>query len=164
MFRILVVCLGNICRSPIAHSVLHVLVQERGWSDCIEIDSAGTYAGHQGSKPDGRAIAVATARGFDQITRQRARRVQPLDFERFDLILAMDQSNLRHLKQCCPPQHQHKLHLFLEYGGGGCGVAELEVPDPYYGNVAGFSHVMKLCESGARAVLDRLACAWSQAR
>lgn len=154
MFRILVVCMGNICRSPIAESVFQALVNERGLSASVEIDSAGTYAGHQGSKPDSRAIAVATARGYAQITRQRARRVLPRDFELFDLVLAMDLRNLRHLQDMCPPEQQHKLQLFLDCAGMG---AQSEVPDPYYGNAAGFEHVMELCEKGARAVLDRVA-------
>jgi protein-tyrosine phosphatase len=154
MFRILVVCMGNICRSPIAESVFHALVKERGLSTSVEIDSAGTYAGHQGSKPDSRAIAVATVRGYTQITQQRARRVLPRDFELFDLVLAMDQRNLRHLREMCPPEQQHRLQLFLDYAGMG---VQSEVPDPYYGNAAGFEHVMELCESGARAVMDRVA-------
>lgn len=145
--------MGNICRSPIAESVFHALVHDRGLSDRVEIDSAGTYGGHQGEKPDRRAIAAATARGYSQIGRQRARRVMLADFERFDLILAMDASNLRHLKQMCPPAHQHKLHLFLDYAGTG---GEQEVPDPYYGNPAGFERVTDLCAEGAGAVLDRV--------
>jgi protein-tyrosine phosphatase len=161
MFRILVVCLGNICRSPIAHSVLHHGVQAQRLDALVEIDSAGTYAGHEGSRPDRRAIAAATARGYPQIARQRARRVLPLDFERFDLILAMDRPNLQHLQGMCPPGQAHKVHLFLEYAGLG---GNTEVPDPYYGNAAGFEHVMDLCEAGARAVLARTVAGLPQAR
>lgn len=163
MFRILVVCLGNICRSPIAESVLHALIRERQLSATVEIDSAGTHAGHPGSKPDSRAMAVALSHGYGQITRQRARRVQPRDFERFDLVLAMDHHNLCHLKQMCPTQHEHKLQLFLEYGGQS-PVTAAEVPDPYYGNRAGFEHVLALCVCGARAVLDRVAADRFQVR
>lgn len=154
MFRILLVCMGNICRSPIAESALQALALARGLAGHVEFDSAGTYAGHSGEKPDRRAIAVATARGYGQIERQRARRVTPADFERFDLILAMDQTNMRHLGQMCPPADRHKLHLFLEYADHA---EEREVPDPYYGNPAGFERVMDLCEAGAAGVLDRLA-------
>lgn len=164
MIRILVVCLGNICRSPIAESVLHTLVEERRLGATVEIDSAGTHAGHLGSKPDSRAIAVATSRGYGQIARQRARQVRPLDFERFDLILAMDQRNLHALEQMCPSEHLHKLQLFLKYGGSGGGASAGEVPDPYYGNREGFEHVLELCVSGARAVLDRAVSERFQAR
>lgn len=154
MTRILVVCMGNICRSPLASSALHAVLAQRQLLHRFEVDSAGTYGGHQGEKPDPRAVAVAQARGYAQISRERARRVTEQDFQRFDLILAMDRDNLTNLQHQCPTEHRHKLHLFLEYAGVG-GVAE--VPDPYYGNAAGFEHVMQLCEAGARGLLDRLA-------
>lgn len=154
MIRILVVCMGNICRSPMASSALHALVAQRRLSQVFEVDSAGTYGGHKGEKPDPRAMQVAKVRGYGQIALERARRVTADDFERFDLILAMDRDNLMNLQQQCPVEHQHKLHLFLEYAGVP---GESEVPDPYYGNAAGFERVMQLCEAGAQGVLDRLA-------
>lgn len=154
MIRILVVCMGNICRSPLAASVLHAQLEQRGLTDRIEVDSAGTYAGHQGEKADPRAVAVAAARGYQQIHRERARRISAQDFERFDLLLAMDRDNLANLQQQCPPEHRHKLHLFRAFAGEGLGA---EVPDPYYGNAAGFERVMELCEIGAAGVLRRLA-------
>lgn len=153
MIRILVVCMGNICRSPTASAVLQGEVQRRGLARTVQVDSAGTYAGHQGEKADKRAIQVAVAAGYGQIHQERARRVQAQDYERCDLILAMDRDNLANLQDDCPPEHRHKLHLFLDYAGveeGG------EVPDPYYGNLAGFERVLALCEAGARGVLDRL--------
>jgi protein-tyrosine phosphatase len=153
MIRILVVCMGNICRSPMASSVLQAEVGLRGLGGVVSIDSAGTYAGHKGEKADPRAVALAKARGYEQITRERARRVNEKDFQQFDLILAMDRDNLMNLQHQCPEASQHKLHLFLEYAGLGAGA---EVPDPYYGNVEGFERVMQLCEAGARGVLDRL--------
>jgi protein-tyrosine phosphatase len=154
MIRILVVCMGNICRSPLAESVLQAEVVRLQLTRVVQVDSAGTYAGHQGEKPDRRAVELAKARGYAQIEQQRARRVTSQDFESFDLILAMDRQNLKHLQQQCPPQHQHKLHLFLVYAG----VAEPEeVPDPYYGNAEGFSVVLDLCEEGGRGVLRRVA-------
>lgn len=156
MIRILVVCMGNICRSPMASSALQAFVAQRQLVHAIEVDSAGTYGGHQGEKPDPRAMAVAKARGYVQIARERARRVTALDFQRFDLILAMDRDNLMHLQQQCPDEHRHKVHLFLEYAGV---VEAAEVPDPYYGNVEGFERVMQLCEAGARGLLDRLGSA-----
>ena len=142
--------MGNICRSPLASSALQALLAQRRLTHAFEVDSAGTYAGHQGEKPDRRAIAVATARGYSHINRERARRVAPKDFEMFDLILAMDRSNLANLQRLCPANQLHKLHLFLEYGG----VEErTEVPDPYYGNAAGFEAVLRLCEQGVDGVL-----------
>lgn len=145
--------MGNICRSPLASSALQALLAQRRLTHAFEVDSAGTYAGHQGEKPDRRAIAVATARGYSHINRERARRVAPKDFEMFDLILAMDRSNLANLQRLCPANQLHKLHLFLEFAA----VAECsEVPDPYYGNDEGFERVMQLCEQGASGVLDRL--------
>lgn len=153
MVRILVVCMGNICRSPLACSALQALLAQRRLTHAFEVDSAGTYGGHQGEKPDRRAVAVATARGYSHITRERARRVVPKDFERFDLVLAMDRNNLASLQRLCPAEQQHKLHLFLEYADV---VGVSEVPDPYYGNDEGFERVMQLCEQGARGVLDRL--------
>ncbi len=146
--------MGNICRSPLAASALQAQLERGGLSDRIEVDSAGTYAGHQGEKADPRAVAVASARGYQQIHRERARRVSAQDFARFDLLLAMDGDNLGNLQQQCPPEHAHKLHLFLEFAGEGPGA---EVPDPYYGNAAGFERVMTLCEAGAAGVLRRLA-------
>lgn len=147
--------MGNICRSPMASAALQALAAQRRLPQ-IQIDSAGTYGGHQGEKPDRRARAVADARGYGQIQHERARRVVAADFERFDLILAMDRDNLMNLQHECPAQHQHKLHLFLEYAAV---LGESEVPDPYYGNAEGFERVMQLCEAGARGVLDRVVSA-----
>ena len=146
--------MGNICRSPLAASALQAQLEQRGLTDRIEVDSAGTHAGHQGEKADPRAVAVASARGYQQIHLERARRVNAQDFERFDLLLAMDRDNLANLQQHCPSEQAHKLHWFLEFAGQGTGA---EVPDPYYGNAAGFERVMTLCEAGAVGVLRRLA-------
>ncbi len=145
--------MGNICRSPLAASVLMAELERRGWSQRMAVDSAGTYAGHQGEKPDPRAVAIAMSRGYGQIQKQRSRPVVAADFERFDLILAMDRDNLGQLEAGCPPHLLHKLQLFLPFARWP---EETEVPDPYYGNAAGFERVMNLCEAGARGVLDRL--------
>lgn len=146
--------MGNICRSPMAASVMHAGIARRQLGQRVEVDSAGTYAGHQGEKPDRRAISLAKARGYPQIERERARRVRDEDFRDFDLILAMDADNLDNLRFKCPPEQQHKLHLFLSYAGVE---GRSEVPDPYYGNAQGFEAVLSLCEQGSEGVLERVA-------
>lgn len=153
MFRILLVCMGNICRSPTACAVMQEHIARRQWAHGIEVDSAGTFAGHRGEKADRRAVVLALQRGYPHIERLRARRVREQDFERFDLILAMDRDNLEQLQRQCPPEQQHKLHLFLGYAGLG---EDAEVPDPYYGNAQGFEVVLRLCEQGSEGVLDRV--------
>lgn len=152
MFQLLVVCMGNICRSPLASAVLQATVQRHGLNDRVGIDSAGTYGGHEGEMADRRARELAVRRGYPAILQERARRIRDADFERFDLILAMDRHNLAQLRQRCPPEHAIKLHLFLDYAGLG----QEEVPDPYYGPVEGFEVVLDLCERGAAGVVQRL--------
>lgn len=149
--RVLFVCMGNICRSPTAEGVFRKLAEEAGLLGALDIDSAGTLAAHAGEPPDTRTCQAAAARGFD-LGQQRARQVQPADFERFDHILAMDEDNLQVLEQRCPPAHRHKLRLFLD----GAGVADTAVPDPYYGGKDGFERVLDLVDAGARALLARL--------
>lgn len=147
--RILMVCLGNICRSPLAEGILKHKVQQLGlnWS----IDSAGTGSWHAGELPDPRSIDVARRFGID-ITDQRARQVRPEDFERFDLIFAMDRQNLRHLQQMASrPEHRQKIRLLLDvlYPGQG-----QEVPDPYYGGPEGFVQVFRLVEAACERLLE----------
>ena len=150
--RILVVCMGNICRSPTAEGVLRVRVETSGLAERVEIDSAGTHAYHVGNPPDRRAQAAAKARGYD-LSGLRARKVCGADFIRFDHILAMDRDNLALLREACPPEHRHKLNLFLEYAAN---FEEDEVPDPYYGGPDGFEHVLALIEDGARGLIGAL--------
>ena len=128
MPSILFVCLGNICRSPMAEGLARKMAAERGLT--LTVDSAGTAAYHAGERPDPRTREVLAEAGasFDG----RARQVSRDDFEQFHLILAMDRSNLENLKKLCPPSQVHKLHLALELVGGG------EVPDSYYGGTDGF--------------------------
>lgn len=149
MTKVLMVCMGNICRSPMAQAVAEQLAREAGRSQEFVFDSAGTLAQHAGERPDPRAITVLLSRDFEP-GNMRARRVNDHDFERFDLILAMDQTNLAELQRLCPPQHLGKLHLLLEFAPAA-GVDE--VPDPYYGDLAGFERVLDLCEAGARGLI-----------
>ena len=150
--RLLFICMGNICRSPTAEAVMRVHVEKAGLEGQIEIDSAGTHRYNLGNPPDVRAQKAGARRGYD-LSRLRARLVSETDFVRFDLILAMDRDNLEILQRACPPEHRHKLGLFLDYAQG---FAETEVPDPYYGSDAGFDYVLDLIEDAARGLLQSL--------
>ena len=150
--RILFVCLGNICRSPLAHGVFEHQVAEAGLSDSFEADSAGTAAWHIGRPPDARSVSVAARRGID-LTTQRARQVTQEDFARFDLILAMDMANHQALLEIAPDELVHKVQMFLRNSTGDTAG---EVPDPYYGGDDGFEQVLDLVEDGSRTLLARL--------
>ena len=150
-FSVLFVCMGNICRSPTAEGVFRHLVRQAGADERIEIDSAGTHAYHVGEVPDRRARAAATRRGIS-LDGIAARRVSEEDYERFDLILAMDQDNLERLQEEAPVQHRNKVRLFLSYTNG----PETEVPDPYYGGPSGFERVLDLVEDASRELLKEL--------
>lgn len=150
--KLLMVCMGNVCRSPMAQAVTLHMAGQAGLARDILVDSAGTHAGAGRETADPRAQSVLAARGYP-VCMSRARQVIERDFDRHDLILAMDQTNLNELQRLCPAEHADKLHLFLEFAQGRNGG---EVPDPYYGSVEGFERVLDLCEAGARALIDRL--------
>lgn len=153
-YRILFVCMGNICRSPIAEAVTRTLAQRLDPAALLDFDSAGTHGHfHAGEAPDARARRVALKRGYD-VSRHRARSVIDADFARFDRILAMDEANLSGLQRWCPEEHRSKLGLFLDYAPG-LGISE--IPDPYYGAESGFDRVVDLCELAARGLLADLA-------
>lgn len=149
--RVLLVCMGNICRSPLAEGVLRQRLAEAGGGLGVVVDSAGTHGYHAGSPPDRRAQVAAARRGID-IRDLRAREVAAEDFETFDLILAMDEDNLIRLEAEAPEQHRHKLRLFLEFAQA----SETEVPDPYYGGAAGFERVLDLVEDASHGLLEVL--------
>jgi protein-tyrosine phosphatase len=151
--RVLFVCLGNICRSPTAEGVVRAIAAREFPALDIEVDSAGTADYHVGEPPDRRTVAAARRRGYE-LAGLRARQVQPADFARFDLVLAMDRANLAELESRRPRDGTARLGLFLEFAPG-TGIAE--VPDPYYGAVEDFERVLDLCEAGARAMLATLA-------
>lgn len=153
MTRILFVCMGNICRSPMAEGVVRVQAERAGLSSILEVDSAGTHAYHEGEPPDQRARKVAATRGYD-ISRLRARRVNDRDFSRFDRILAMDRQNLEFLRRSCPKENLSRLGLFLDFADD---LALDEVPDPYYGGIEGFEKVLDLCEQGSRSLIESIA-------
>jgi len=150
MVKILFVCMGNICRSPTAHGVFRALVQKEGLSQVIEIDSAGTHAYHVGSAPDKRAQATAQERGID-LSDLVARRVEPEDFDIFDLVLAMDQDNYMSLSEICPDQHVDKICMFMDFADH---MRTREVPDPYYGGPSGFDRVFDLVEAASEGLLQ----------
>ncbi|WP_137936633.1 low molecular weight protein-tyrosine-phosphatase [Chitinivorax sp. B] len=149
---VLFVCMGNICRSPTAEGVFRYFVETAGLAKRINIDSAGTHGYHAGEAPDPRSSMAAARRGYD-LSRLRARQVKTADFEMFDLVLAMDEQNLRNLQRLCSPAQQHKLKLFLEYARN---FDEREVPDPYYGSGSGFEHVLDLVEDASAGLLTDL--------
>lgn len=154
--RVLFVCMGNICRSPTAEGVFRRMVDEhvrqRAHLPPLEIDSAGTHDYHIGEAPDRRAIAAAARRGVD-LSELRARRVDDRDFERFDLILAMDRENLSLLQQRAPREFHSRIRLMLDYAPDAY---TREVPDPYYGGAKGFEEVLDLLEQAARGLLTEV--------
>ena len=143
--RVLMVCLGNICRSPTAEAVLRHKAHAAGLDGRIEVDSAGTAGYHVDSPPDRRAIAHGERRGL-AMRHLRGRQVSRDDFDRFDFILAMDEDNLANLERLRPPGSRAKVALLLSYAPG---TGAREVPDPYYGSADGFEKVLDLVESAA---------------
>ena len=150
--RILFVCMGNICRSPSAEGVFRHVLARRAPELVIEIDSAGTHDYHVGEPPDARALAAARRRGID-ISALRARGVVDDDFERFDLILAMDDDNVRELKRRAHRDRHERIRLIMEYAPQA---ARRAVPDPYYGGERGFEEVLDLLEEAADGLIDAL--------
>ncbi len=147
--RVLMVCLGNICRSPTAEAMLRRKVHEAGLDDHIEVDSAGTAGYHVDSPPDRRAIAHGERRGL-AMQHLRGRQVSRDDFDRFDFILAMDADNLADLKRIRPPGSHAKVALLMSYAPLA---GAREVPDPYYGGADGFEKVLDLVESAADGIV-----------
>jgi protein-tyrosine phosphatase len=149
--RVLFVCLGNICRSPAAEGVFRHLVAEAGLSDEFVIDSAGTGAWHIGELADGRMRDAAEQRGIRLAG--LARQVVSSDFEDFDLILAMDGSNLSHLRRMAHSSHHHKIRKFRDFDPVDPGA---DVPDPYYGDDTGFNDVLDIVTRTGKALLTHL--------
>lgn len=146
--NVVMVCLGNICRSPTAEAVLRAKLVRAGLAERIGVASSGTH-GERGSPPDARATAAAAKRGYD-LSAIRSRRFGVADFERFDHVLAMDRDNLAHLAKQCPPALAGRLGLLLQHLPGS---ALHEVPDPYYGGPAGFERVLDLIEPACDGLL-----------
>lgn len=141
MSSFLFVCLGNICRSPTAEGVFAQKAKQQGFS--VKVDSAGTGGFRNGAPPDARSQRVASERGYD-LSKLKCRIVNENDFVMFDHIIAMDNKNVRALKDKCPEKYQHKISLLLSHADNDFE----EVPDPYYGGGKGFELVLDLIEKG----------------
>lgn len=151
--KILFVCLGNICRSPAAHGIMQDLIDKNGLSDQFEIDSAGLYGGHAGDLPDYRMRQHAKRRGYQ--LNHISRPVRPSDFDNFDIIVAMDDSNYSRLKNLSPtPDTYKKIVRMIDYVKGFPQYHS--VPDPYYEGAEGFEIVLDLLEDGCRNMLEDL--------
>jgi protein-tyrosine phosphatase len=150
--RVLMVCTGNICRSPTAEGVLRAKAAAAGLADRLHIESAGVAGYHIGEPPDRRSQLHARKRGYD-LSALRARRVRPADFETFDWLLAMDGGHLNELELMAPAGHSSRLSLFMAFAPGHAG---RDVPDPYYGGPADFDRVLDLVEAASDGLLERL--------
>ena len=150
--KVMFVCLGNICRSPTAHGVFQHFVDKAGLQRSVIVESSGTGSWHIGHPPDPRAARAAADRGYD-LSALRAQQVSEEDFLRFDYILAMDRANLTDLQAMQPAAGGSRLSLFLSYAEG---LAEDEVPDPYYGGEAGFERVLDMVENASRGLLRHI--------
>ncbi|TCJ19758.1 low molecular weight phosphotyrosine protein phosphatase [Parasulfuritortus cantonensis] len=149
---ILFVCMGNICRSPTAEGVVRKTLRDAGMADRVHLDSAGTHGYHVGSAPDPRASEAAAERGYD-LSGLVGRQVTAGDFQKFDLILAMDRDNLVNLLRICPRGMENKVRLFLSFARYYTGQ---EVPDPYYGGQDGFARVLDMVEDAAEGLVEEI--------
>ncbi|MEM7430097.1 MAG: low molecular weight protein-tyrosine-phosphatase [Pseudomonadota bacterium] len=148
--RVLFVCLGNICRSPMAEGIFRGIVQERGMS--ADVDSAGTSNWHIGEPPDDRGQARLREAGLD-ISDLKGRQVSVDDFDSFDFVIAMDNDNLAKLQRLAGPERAHKVSKFLDFAAGEEG---RDVPDPYYGGPDGFDHVFDLITRAGHGLADHI--------
>ena len=149
---VLFVCTGNICRSPTAEAIFRKLAADAGMEEAVTADSAGTHGYHVGEPPDPRAQKAAAKRGYD-LSALRARRFEPADFQRFDLILAMDEDHYSILSSMARPSAGDKLKLMMSYARR---FKERDVPDPYYGGPQGFERVIDMLEDAAKGLLESL--------
>lgn len=151
-FSILMVCTANICRSPVAQGLLRHLLDLKGLNDLVTVDSAGTHIFQKSLSPDVRAEQVAGLHGID-LSDLRSRNIRLQDFSEYDSILAMDNENYRFLQEMCPEEHRHKISMVMEFAPES---GELEVPDPYFGNIAGFERVFSMLELATKGLLEHI--------
>lgn len=148
---ILFVCLGNICRSPLAEGVFRSVVEKAGKSHFYHIDSAATGSWHVGDPPDPRMIETANRHGTD-LSNQRCRKIAPNDFYGFDLIICMDRSNIHNVEAIMPADATAKISMFMQFSLG----QDIEVPDPYYMEAKdGFEQVYRMVLEASNALLDK---------
>ena len=150
--KVLFVCMGNICRSPMAEGIFTEKARQRGYADYLIVDSAGTHDYHIGAPPDARAQQTMLAAGYD-ISDLRGRQVSIDDLINYDYILAMDDNNLSHLKRMAGP-NLHKVDLFLRFSEK---YTDQCVPDPYYGDQHNFDQVLLMSEDAAQGLLTDIA-------
>lgn len=151
-FGVLFVCTGNICRSPTAQGIFRRQVQAAGLDELILSDSAGTGGYHIGEPPDPRAVEAAARRGYD-IADLRARRIERVDFDRFDVILAMDRGHQAQLLRLARPSEARKVKMLMQFARRH---PVIEVPDPYFGGAEGFERVLDMLEDAAQGLLQAL--------
>lgn len=150
--KILFVCTGNICRSPTAEGVARRWIAMSGLEGQVHVESAGISGHHVGESPDPRSQTAAQRRGYD-LSRLRARKVEPRDFAEFDLLLAMDRDHFHYLRDKAPEGTRHKVRMFLSFAPRG---SRDDVPDPYYGGAKGFDAVLDLCEEAVQGLLEEI--------
>ena len=151
-YRVLLVCMGNICRSPTAEGVLRCFIKNNNLGDKVEVDSAGTHGYHVGEAPDSRTQRAAAVRGYN-LSQLRARKVARQDLDYFDLILAMDKSNLDNLRRLATPEQQERIKLFMDYARS---FDDDEVPDPYYGLGHCFDLVLDMVEDASLGLIEEI--------
>ncbi len=149
-YRVLMVCTGNICRSPTAEGVFRKMVSDAGLDGKIEVDGAGTTNWHTGDSPSRLAVEQAEKRGYN-LSVLKARQITDRDYAEFDLILAMDEGHMNHLRRDCPPGARSELAMFLD---ASPDAGRKDVPDPYYGGAEDYRYALDLIETGCRAWLD----------
>lgn len=149
MFKVLFVCTGNTCRSPLAEGVFRYLVGELNGAGRLDAKSAGIRARQAGGSADPRAVSVAKKRGYD-LSGHRTRQFGTADLNAFDLVLAMDQGHVDHLIACSTPENRDRIHLLLT------PVSEGDVPDPYTGTEADYERTLDLIEPAVRAWFDEI--------
>ncbi len=153
MIRVLFVCLGNICRSPMAHGAFRDLLRERGLQDRVQVESCGTSGYHNGEPPDRNMIAVAKRHGV-HIGDLVSERLQDSDYYEFDLLVAMDRSNEADMRQRSFPNATAEIVRFCDFVPDDV-FSGADVPDPYYGGIDGFEQVFGIVQAGCPGVLDR---------
>ncbi|MER8005320.1 low molecular weight protein-tyrosine-phosphatase [Streptomyces sp. NPDC094149] len=149
-YRVCFVCTGNICRSPMAESVFRAHLREAGLDGLVEVDSAGTGGWHEGDGADPRTVSVLRANGYDGA--HIARQFQPSWFARLDLVIALDAGHLKALRRLAPsPEDAAKVRLLRSYDPAAGD--DLDVPDPYYGDVEGFEECLEMVERASEGLL-----------